>query len=77
MERSNYKVEILEHIATISVDKEGWTKELNLVSWNDNEPVFDLRNWDCRHINTSRGITLSASELVLLKDVLNLMDVQV
>lgn len=32
------KYEITQSIACLSEEKNGWTKELNLVSWNGNSP---------------------------------------
>lgn len=37
------KFEIKEHIGTVSESSKGWTKELNIVSWNGANPKFDLR----------------------------------
>ena len=32
---ANVNFEIKEHVGTIATKKNGWTKELNVVSWND------------------------------------------
>lgn len=37
------KFEIKETIGTLSESAKGWDKELNLVSWNDKDPKYDLR----------------------------------
>jgi hypothetical protein len=37
------KYEITEELAVLSESSRGWTKELNMVSWNDREPKFDIR----------------------------------
>ena len=34
------KYEIVQEICVLSESARGWTKELNLVSWNDREPKF-------------------------------------
>ena len=34
------KFEIKEHIGTVSESSKGWTKELNIVSWNGANPKF-------------------------------------
>ena len=36
------KYEITKHIGVLSESAKGWTKELNLVSWNDREPKYDI-----------------------------------
>ena len=40
------KYEIKEKFGILSESAKGWTKELNLVSWNDKEPKYELREWD-------------------------------
>ena len=37
------KYEITEEIGILS-ERSGWTKELNMVSWNDRDPKFDIRD---------------------------------
>ena len=39
------KFEIKETVGTISQSPKGWTKELNLISWNGKAPKYDLRDW--------------------------------
>ena len=64
------KYEIIQNIACLSEEKSGWTKELNLISWNENEPKYDIRAWSEDHSKMGKGITLSKEELSVLKDVL-------
>ena len=68
------KFEIKENIGVLSESAKGWSKEVNLVSWNDKEPKYDLREWDPAHEKMGKGITLSVEELKKLKDILNEMD---
>ena len=53
----------------------GWTKELNLISWNNREAKYDLRDWAPDHAKMGKGITLSIDELRQLKNLLNNMDI--
>nr|DAM83822.1 MAG TPA: hypothetical protein [Caudoviricetes sp.] len=69
MNQVNY--EIKEHIGIISENKNGWTKELNLVSWNDNDPKYDIRDWNPTHDKMSRGITLTEEEAYELSIILS------
>ena len=39
------KYEIIKKIGVLSTSASGWTKELNLLSWNEAEPKYDLRSW--------------------------------
>lgn len=42
-------------------------KELNLVSWNGRDPVYDLRGWSEDHSEMTKGVTLSEEEYQELK----------
>lgn len=64
------KFEIVEHIGVISTQSTGWTRELNLVSWNDIPPKYDIRDWDAEHEHMSKGITLTEQELFNLLDII-------
>ena len=65
------KFEIVEHLGVLSETEKGWKKELNLVSWNEREPKYDLRDWSGEHDKMGKGVTLTKDELNNLKDVLN------
>ena len=71
---ANIKYDIVEEVGTISENNTGWTKELNLISWNDRAPKFDLRDWSPGHEKMGKGITLSTEELKALKELLNTME---
>jgi len=68
---SDIKFEIFKNIAILSTSTSGWSKELNLISWNDREPKYDLRDWSADHSKMGKGITLSKEELLALKELLN------
>lgn len=71
---ADVKFEIKEMSGVISEGSKGWKKELNLISWNDKEPKYDLREWAPEHIKMGKGVTLSKDELIALRDILNNMD---
>ena len=68
------KFEIKESVGTVSQSPKGWTKELNLISWNEKSPKYDLRDWAPEHEKMGKGITLTAEELKALRDLLNGME---
>ncbi len=68
------KFEIEENFGIISNSSNGWSKELNLVSWNDRPAKFDIRDWDEDHQKMGKGITLSIDEVRELKKILNNID---
>lgn len=65
------KYEIVEHIGVLSESSKGWKTELNLVSWNEREPKYDLRNWSENHDRMGKGIALTKEEVIKLKEILN------
>lgn len=69
-EMADIKFEIKETLGILSESSRGWRKELNLVSWNDKEPKYDLRDWDNEHKKMGKGATLTAEELKRLKEIL-------
>ena len=62
--------EIYGHIAALSRPNNGWVKELNLISWNSREPVYDIRTWNEEHSRCGKGVTLTAGEMAALKQAL-------
>jgi hypothetical protein len=79
---SDIKFEIIKKIGMLSETASrsnlpgpsaGWSKQLNLISWNGREPKYDLRDWSADGEKMSKGITLSREELNALKDLLNHM----
>ena len=69
------KYEIVETIGVISESSKGWTKELNLVSWNGRDPKYDLRDWAPNHEKMGKGVTLSTDEVKNLKALLANIDI--
>ena len=55
--------EIIKQLGVLSENEKGWKKEINLISWNGNEPKYDIRGWELSHEHMSRGVTLSEAEI--------------
>lgn len=58
--------EIVKKIAVLSMSDSGYTKEINLISWNGNEPKYDIRSFSPNHEKCGKGITLTADEAAAL-----------
>ncbi len=65
-----FKYEIINSIGVIS-ENNSWKKELNRISWNGNEPKYDIRDWSDNHEKMGKGITLSEDELRKLKEIID------
>lgn len=59
---ADIKFEILREIAVLSENSKGWRKELNLISWNEREPKYDIRDWSPDHSKMGKGVTLTQEE---------------
>lgn len=68
---ADIKFEILERLGILSESSKGWTKELTIVSWNERDPKYDIREWDQDHEKMGKGVTFTIDELRKLKDFLN------
>ena len=56
------KYELVDKIGVVSEGNNGWNKELNLISWNEREPVYDIRTWSSDHEKMGKGVTISVAE---------------
>ena len=65
------KYELVEKIGIVSEGSNGWNKELNLISWNEREPVLDIRTWSPDHEKMGKGITIPTEEAKALREMLN------
>jgi hypothetical protein len=68
---SEIKYEIIKKIGVLSKSTSGWMKEVNLISWNDRDPKYDIREWAPDGVKMGKGVTLSKEELLALKELLN------
>ena len=64
------KYEIIKCIGVLSETNNGWKKEVNIVSWNDAEPKYDIRSWNPDHTKMGKGVTLSSAEIEKLRELL-------
>ena len=62
--------EIERHLGVLESFQTGWSKELNLVSWNGNPAKYDIRDWSPDHTKMSKGITLTRKQMSLMFDLL-------
>jgi len=71
---ADIKYEITQQVGVLSKSNSGWAKELNLISWNDREPKYDLRDWSVDHSKMGKGLTMTREELLALRDLLNQLE---
>ena len=71
---ADFTYNIVEKIGVLSESRRGWTRELNLISWNGGEPKYDIRDWAPDHERMGKGISLDIEELGYLKDLLDSLE---
>lgn len=81
MPRNEFKYDVQQQFGVIceneSTTGNKYTKEVNLISYNDANPVYDIRNWTLLKNGERRmgkGITFTLDELKGLRDLLNELD---
>ena len=67
---AEFTYEVTERIAVLSTNARGWERQLNLISWNEGEPKYDIRDWSPDGTRMGKGISLSGEELAILKGIL-------
>ena len=72
---SEIKYEVVKKIGVLSTSASGWAKEVNLISWNDRDAKYDMRDWSADHEKMGKGVTLSKEELLALKALLNSIEI--
>lgn len=68
---------VIEDKGLIAIAPTGWEKRLRIVSWNDNKPKFDIRDWEPDERTgepgvqrMSKGLTLTRQEMMSLHNLL-------
>ena len=69
---AEFKYEITKELGVISGGK--YNIELNMVSWNDREPKYDIRSWSPDHSRMGKGISLTEEEMERLVELWNARD---
>lgn len=69
---ADIKYDIVEELGVLSESAKGWTKELNLISWNNGTPKYDIRDWAPGHEKMGKGVTLNEEEAKKLKELLSI-----
>ena len=68
-----FTFEVTKEIGSLNGETRGWHKELNMISWNDAEPKYDIRTWTgTDHERMGKGISLTREELAALRDLINI-----
>ncbi len=76
----NFSWEIVKAFGQFSEERKNYTREVNLIAWNQATPVYDIRGWRVGKDGQShplKGLSLSREELIALRDILQSIDLGV
>ena len=79
MDTKELSYEVIKPIGIIS-EKNNYTKEVNIISWNGRSPVCDIRGFRVGNDGKKyplKGISMSKAYLVALKELLSQVDLEV
>ena len=66
----DFVFEIKKHLATLRTSNTGWTRELNLVSWNGAPPRYDIRDWSPDKEQMTKGVTLTEEDAIAVANAI-------
>ena len=68
---NNLTYEIRQRLAVLKTnEKSGWSKEANIISWNNGPDKLDIREWNPEHTKMSKGMTFDSTEAAALRDAI-------
>ena len=71
---AEFRYDIVEQLGVLSENSNGWSRELNFISWNGRDPKYDIRDWAPGNEKMGKGISLSREEAKALKELLNKLE---
>ena len=71
---AEFKFETVKSYGVLSESSKGWRKEIRLISWNQKEAKYDIREWSPDGEKMGKGVTLSVEEVKEIKKILNTID---
>ena len=74
MDNKEVKYTIVREVAVLSERTNGWSKQLNLISWNDGEPKYDIRDWSPDRTKMGKGVTLTPAEMQSLSEAIETLE---
>ncbi len=72
---TSFTYEVKEILGEISESETGWKKELRIISWNNNMPKYDIRDWSPDGKKMGKGITFNKEEIIKLKEIIQEIEI--
>lgn len=68
-----FRFKLVKKIGVVSLNSKGWSKEVNLISYNGKKSVVDIRLWSPEK-KMSKGITIEKKDIKRLIELLKEID---
>ena len=65
------------HLGTLRENEKGWSREVNVVSWEGAASRLDIRDWSKNKDRSSKGVTFTRAEVERLRDMLAILNTSV
>ncbi|NLZ56374.1 MAG: hypothetical protein GX907_04180 [Clostridiaceae bacterium] len=73
-EKREITFNVIKSFGILSTSASGWSKELNLISWNEGRPKLEIRDWAPGRTKAGKGVGLTPEEVAVLKELLSEID---
>ncbi len=68
---------VKHHLGTLRENEKGWSREVNVVSWEGAASRLDIRDWSKNKDRSSKGVTFTRAEVEHLRDMLAIFNTSV
>ena len=67
--------EVQKNVGILSESSTGWRKEVKIISWNNNLPKYDIREWSPDGKKMGKGQTFTKEEMQILLKLIKEEDI--
>ncbi len=67
--------EVQKNVGILSESSTGWRKEVKIISWNNNLPKYDIREWSPDGKKMGKGQTFTKEEMQILLNLIREEDI--
>lgn len=75
--RKSIQCTLKHHLGKLRESEKGWSREVNIISWEGAQSRLDIRDWSKSKDRSSKGITFTRAEVERLREMLAILDMSV
>ena len=76
-QRKAIQCTLKHHLGKLRENEKGWSREVNIISWEGAQSRLDIRDWSKTKDRSSKGITFTRAEVDRLRNMLAILDLSV